>query len=168
MAFVSTTIDIKDLLRKLDKLSARMRGTILRKAITKAGQVVHKAEKATVATDTSLLKKSLGTKVKIYRSGGVAVVMIGPRTGFTTSGRGKNKRKVQTKLGAQFDAAGRKPTHYAHLVEKGTKVRISKKTDKSSGRMPAKPFVKPALLRSRAAVQHALQSTIAAELAKRL
>lgn len=167
MAFVSTTIDIKDLLRKLDALSARMRGTILRKAITKAGQVVHRAEKSGVAVDEGWLKKSLGTKVKIYRKGGVAVVMIGPRTGFTTSGRGKKKRKVQTKLGEQLDAAGRKPTNYAHLVEKGTKVRISK-SGKSSGRMPAKPFVKPALMRSRAAVQHALQSTIAAELAKRL
>jgi HK97 gp10 family phage protein len=152
---------LKDLLKKVDDLDKRMRGSILRKAVGAGGKILTKsmkqnlkAFKANAKTlgkgwsmgDTGLTKKSIGSKVKLYRRSGVAVAIAGPRTGFKkqigTVTRGKSKGKPKF----------RNPTAIAHLIEKGTKERVGK-TGKHSGAMSAFPFVRPAVMRSRSAVR---------------
>ncbi len=133
MAFkISAKIEgVEELVKQLrQELPARMQTKILRKAIGDGCRVILKAAKQKVPVgETGLLKKSLGTKIKAYRTTGNVVGMVGPRTGSKKTKKGK----VRTALGKKFDAAGVAPHLYAHLVEKGTK------------HSAPKPFLRPAL-----------------------
>lgn len=128
------------LLAKLDGLKRAVQKTAIRRAVDQAGKVVLDAAKAAVPTNTGLLKKSLGRKVVIGRRSGVAIAIVGPRTGFkvihtearfnkkgealktqtgfTMSGRKTKGKKVILKLGSRSPLMSN-PTRYAHLVEYG-------------------------------------------------
>jgi HK97 gp10 family phage protein len=108
--------------------------------VAKGGQILAKAAKAGAPKETGLLKKSIGSKVKVYPSG-VAVAIVGPRQGF--------KAEVTREKNRRFPWTGTSnPTRYAHLVELGTR------------QAPAKPFLKPALAGQQAAIREAMAKAV--------
>lgn len=142
--------NIGQTIRQLDGLKDSLKNKIMRKWMDAAGKVIRDEAKkrAPVLRDRKkyphlipgLLKKSIGVKVKTYKSG-VTVAIIGPRTDYRSvrdPGTGKVVR--QTKKNATKFAAIAKggafiqnPTKYAHLLELGTK------------KMAARPFLRPAI-----------------------
>lgn len=126
----------QELIAALDRLEKGVAKKALRKGVTKGAQALAKDAKSRVRTKTKLLKKAIGSRVKVYGSGIVNAV-IGPRRGFKTDK--KTKKRVITRFAR---IVGKKrngkviyqnPTKYSHLVEFGT--RHSK----------AYPFLRPAL-----------------------
>lgn len=105
---------------------------------------------------TGVLAKSIGNKVKEGK-GAKVTALVGPRKGFkvrVTRSAGRRLEGVRdTKKGTKRIALRRargvkegdvvEATRVAHLVEQGTKERRHK-SGKSTGRMPASPFMKPA------------------------
>jgi len=101
-------IDIKvkgqrRLLRKFNRLPSRVQKRVLRQAVKAAGKPVIKAARAKCPTESKLLKKSIGSKVKVYRTSGTIVLIIGPRTNYS----------------GEFEGKKRNPKNYAHLVHDG-------------------------------------------------
>lgn len=153
---VQYSVDISRPLRQMSVLKVAVRNKVLRKAITKASQAMTKLAKRLVPVRKrsdrglvddyrgGLLKKSIGYKVKIYRTTGNAVAIVGPRSGFRKaigitkrSGRpGKlnldspkrRKRRDPRPVGTTIYAD---PVNYAHLVEYGTR------------HSAAQPFLRP-------------------------
>ncbi len=121
---------LKELVKRLEALPVKIQKKTLRKAVTEGARLILRTAKTKVAVgETGLLKKSLGQKVGISRRAGSVYAVIGPRTGYKKTKKGRTR----TKLGDKLVAAGVKPHFYAHFVEKGTR---------HSG---AKPFMRPAL-----------------------
>ncbi len=106
---------LADVFKRLEGLSRKVTGKILRPAVKHAAKIVLKAVKAKVPTRTRNLKKSLAVKVKTYRRTGTVVAIIGPRKGRKTQigtySRGPNKGKPIYE----------DPANIAHLVEFGTR-----------------------------------------------
>ena len=94
-----------EMLRALDLLEDRVRKVISRKAVSMALVPMSKAAKRNCPKEMGLLKRSIGKKIKTYKSGAVWGG-VGPRK--ETVGFGPDGRK-------------RWPVKYAHLVEYGTK-----------------------------------------------
>lgn len=150
---------------RLAGMKRRVKNTILRKAMRRSAALVLKAAKTNlVAKDTGLLRKSLGSNVKAYRSNGVVVAIIGPRKGF--------RQQVTRKDGASVMAD---PVKYAHLVEKGRVEVVSEKSVLSDGTVvfgrrvkavPPRPFLGPALEKNRDAIRKVVADTVTEELAK--
>jgi len=142
---------LQDVVRRLNRLDRTLRGKILRKAVTRAVQPITKDAKRRVPVDTGWLRRSLGYKLKGYRSSGVVVGIIGPRTGYqTTRKRGKTLTAFGQKLTAN---TWKRPTRYSHLVEFGTY------------RTRAKPFLQTAWRAGRAQAEATLAAEIAAGIA---
>jgi len=145
---------IGDFKRQLEGLKKSVRNTILRQAMRKATAIVVKAAKSKVPTRTGLLKKSIGAKVKMYKSGEV-VGIVGPRSGFKKKVvlLGRRGAILGTKKAGKLLAAGGKeamqnPTRYAHLVEDGSR------------HASPHPFLRPALASSKSAVKAAMAQAI--------
>lgn len=147
--------------RNLQHLGEQMRKRILRKAVRAAAKLIEKAAKshADASKDTGLLKKSIGTVVRVYRGGDKVIAVIGPRVGF---------RRV-------IDGRVMDPTKYAHLVENGVKPHalgkgssLRKKTQAGQGHpgFAAKPFLRPAIDGNKAAANAAIARVVAEELKK--
>lgn len=144
---------VEQVVARLGNVSKAVRNKILRKAINAATGPVYKAARANaknvvnqaasndavgqVMKSTGTLAKSIGRKVKIYRQSGVAVGIVGPRTGF--------KRTVTLKSGRELVVD---PIKYSHLVEYGTR------------RSRAKPFLRPAWDQNKNAAADALSSVV--------
>jgi len=142
-------------LARLQEADKKVRRKLLRQAVNEAGKIVLAAAKARVPKGaTGQLRRSLGRKVKVYRSSGTAVAIVGPRKGY------------------KIDVDGRAvdPVHYAHLVEYGRRA-AAVKTRKvlSTGKVvfgrkaaavPAHPFMRPALDSTRDAVRQAMTRII--------
>jgi len=114
--------------RRLEAISVRLRKDILKKATAAGAQILAKEVKAKAPSQTGLLRKSIGYKVRIYRGGEKIVAVVGPRTGFKALvvHAGGEVALQKTKKGARltWDVPGstlswRNPTQYAHLVELG-------------------------------------------------
>ena len=127
----------------LDALDARLRGKTLRKAGRAAGQIIVKAAKANAraADETGQLRKSIGVKVRLYRTTGNLLVVVGPRTGFKADRVRERNKWFRTTMKVN-------PVRYAHLVELGT------------GRSRARPFLAPALFETAAAVRAAVAEVV--------
>lgn len=115
----------------LDKAGKKIQRDGSRKAAQAGSKIVLDAMKPAVRVRTGLLKKSLGRKVKAFRDSGVAVGIVGPRTGFkVVKQKDGSKAKVQTRFsrleGTRVNKKGEtvdrysNPTQYAHLVDGGT------------------------------------------------
>ncbi len=124
---------LQELSLALRGVDDKVRNKALRKAAVQAAKPITKEMKARCPVSTEplnphkgLLKKSIGTKVKMYKGAGVVVVMIGPRQGFRmqVGTRTRGRRKGQPFF--------QDPTKIAHLVEFGTR------------HSAAKPFLRPA------------------------
>ena len=152
---------LEPVLAKLRALPKKTQTKILRPLISKAGTQVLQTERGTVPVAEGWLKRSLGTKVRVYK--GTVVVMVGPRTGYQrirarTIGRVGKLVFVQ-KSGRKLSAFGKKlakgttkrPTKYAHLVEYG-----------HGGPHPAPPhpFARPAWDTKKDAIKSLLETGI--------
>lgn len=130
-------------LRKLHHLVDEIRNKALRRGAKRGASIILAAAKSMapveLGTDSlararaGLLRRSLGTKIKVYPSGRV-VAIIGVRRGMKKAigrrVRGKNKGAI-----VYYD-----PAKTAHLVELGT------------SRSRARPFLRPALDATRGGV----------------
>src|SRR4051812_47249427 len=93
----------KQLERVFKTLGERVQRKVLRSAVSVAATPVVKAAKQNANKESGLLKKSLGKKIVTNKQKQSVTAVIGPRR--DVSGTYKGKR--------------RKPSRYAHLVEKG-------------------------------------------------
>lgn len=140
---------------------------LLRSSLQAGGKVVVKRARGLVPRGTGALRKSLGSEVRHNRKGWY--VTIGPRSGskFWTPNR---RRK----------SGFNKPALYAHLVEFGTRARTFRTVDPRNRKRRitvnhpgsrAKPFLIPALSKSRgkasSAIMKQLEKRIKKEAAKR-
>lgn len=136
----------------LRTISDEMRSIVLEKAARAACEPVLVAAKrfAKRSERTGALRASLTIKTVAYPHSGKAVALVGPDRAYYWKGL------VITRLNASLRKADR-PAHYAHLVEFGHNVvapikntSLRKKTAipaKTGTRwVPAKPFIRPALL----------------------
>lgn len=99
---------VDDLLRRLAALPRGLRNRVLRRALRRGSQPVVQAARRLVPADTRELRRSIGTRSRTYRRGGVIVFVIGPRWGARTKApRGRRARAYN-------------PGRYGHLVELGT------------------------------------------------
>lgn len=115
-----------DILSAIDELADDFRKGGEQNVLRAAGRVIESAAKANASHSqrTGQLAKSIGLKVKKVKRGpdrGNYTVRVGARTGFATviMEGGKPKRTD--------------PVRYAHFVEYGT------------SKIPAKPFIRPAV-----------------------
>lgn len=98
---------LEALQKRLTQFKQSARNRIVRPGVAKAGRILAKAAKQLAPRDTGLLKRSIGSAVRTYKSGYVLAV-IGPRRGF----------RQQVIRGGKPQMAD--PVNYAHLVEYGT------------------------------------------------
>lgn len=111
----------KALERTLRTLGDRVQRKIVRSAVNAAATPVLKAARANVTTESGLLKKSLAKKVGTSKDKTSVTAIVGPR------------RDVQ----GEYEGEMRKPSRYAHLVEKGF-------INEAGEYVPPKPFLRPA------------------------
>lgn len=118
-----TLIGDRRLAKKFERLvSQAVRNRVVRRPLAAALTPISKAAKNNVPVHRGFLKKSIGKKVKAYPGG--VWGGVGPRTGGQFVHVDENgKRHV--------------PANYAHLIEFGTE------------KMPAQPFLRPALDQNR-------------------
>lgn len=99
----------------LEQLKVGINNRIIKKAITKGGAIVRKAVRQLSPVDKKVLKPSIGTKIYKKRGRPIVKAIVGARSKYQkivgVRVRGKNK-------GQQII---RKPAHYLHLVDQGTK-----------------------------------------------
>lgn len=133
----------KKLIKKLKGLSTATQKKIVRPSVTKAVRVIAKDAKGRAPKDTGLLKKSIGQRVKTYRSGNISGI-VGPRSGF--------KRTVEI----DGKAVIKNPTKYSHLVEFGT------------SRKAARPFLRPALEAKKSEAVRIMTTEINANIKKQI
>ncbi|MCH8853932.1 MAG: HK97 gp10 family phage protein [Planctomycetes bacterium] len=154
---------IKTLLKTLSPALARK---TMRIAIKRALKPALQAAKNNVTTRTRQLKKSLGIVVRTYRNSGATLGLMGPRHGF---------KKV-------IDGRAANPVNYAHLVEFGHRVAsggvllrkgklnvgLSKRLGTHVGNVPAQPFMRPAFVSTRGAINRILVNEVGKGLDKEL
>lgn len=99
----------------LGLLGGKVARRVMRKSLNAGAREIVKDARSRVVRRTGQLRKSLGVKVKTYKSGTLAAI-VGPRTGFK----------------ATIDGKPVNPTNYSHLVEFGTE------------HSAARPFLGPA------------------------
>lgn len=112
----------KELERTFKTLGERVQRKVLRQAVNTAATPVVKAARAKAPKDSGLLKKSLGKKLVTNKKAGVVTAVVGPRRNVV----------------GEHDGKPRKPSRYAHLVEKGH-------IDGDGNHVPAQPFLRPAM-----------------------
>lgn len=138
--------------QKLRQFPAKIQTKVIKKATTKGAQITTKEVKQRVPTQSKLLKKSIGYKVRVYRQSGVVVAFIGARLGFKGT----------------FNGKPRDPRYYIHLVEKGRKaIKVKKKKvlsdgTKFYGRSVAAATPKRPLARAFAATKQTVETTMIA------
>jgi hypothetical protein len=126
-------------------LPRTVRNRHMRIAMNAGGGVIRNAMAARMPVETGLLKRSLRVKVKVpdasfnvAHHGRPAYAVIGPKRGIT--GRVGISRKGVMKtlttrqaIRASFGGSGfhvRRPSRYAHLIERGTKAYMVSAKDK--------------------------------------
>jgi hypothetical protein len=126
-------------------LPRQVRNRHMRIAMNAGGGVIRNAMAARMPVETGLLKRSLRVKVKVpdasfnvAHHGRPAYAVIGPKRGIT--GRVGISRKGVMKtlttrqaIRASFGGSGfhvRRPSRYAHLIERGTKAYMVSVKDK--------------------------------------
>ena len=141
----------KALEKSLGELPKTVGKGVARRAVAKAGEKMADRQRAKAPVADGTLRDSIGSKVQskqldglaeygeVLRSGGsrrdARSALRGARREARDSGSSKGNR-VSVTVGAAAP--------HAHLVEFGTKPRRQKTTGKSTGVMPANPFIRPA------------------------
>jgi HK97 gp10 family phage protein len=138
MRFDVKLTGVDHLLKRLFSLKQGMRNVILRRALRAGAKPVWLGARHRAKAGTRELRRSLGTRMKSYRRGGVVVIVIGPRS----------KNTIQHPPGSLFPSytRGYNPARYAHLHEKGTKPhKIPIKRGRLAGVTVRHPGTKPTL-----------------------
>lgn len=154
-------VGLEPLIKNMAALRKSARRKVLRNGMRKSTSVVNKAGKARATVGPPVpgqLKRSLGVKVKVYRSG-VVIGIVEPRAGF----------RVPYPAGGSGGLVALKyhnPRAIAHLVERGTRQRWQKTTGRYTGAAKAKPFLEPALRVSEGRIMGIFMEELAKELAK--
>lgn len=144
-------------------LPEALQTTILADGVEAAAKPVERAARRLVTVRTGALRQSINHKVVRGKGKAFAMALIGPDRGSYRAG--KRVQKGSDSRGAD------KPANYAHLVEfghitvkggKGEKGKtLRKKTATATGFVPAKPFMRPAIVQAEAECSVALLDGIA-------
>ena len=135
-----TVTGIADVLAALDAFKESARSALLASALRKCLAPVKRRAKSLAprsntrdapALTPGLLAKSIQLKVRLYRSEGRALGIVGPARGYRRFAGVRAYGKSAGKAWYQD------PVHYAHLVEKGAKGR--------RGTITPRPFLQPAV-----------------------
>ena len=91
----------RELERLLLKLPEKVQARPLKKGIRFAGKPIRKSQRDGIKkyNQTKTLQKSIGTRLKTYRSSGNTVLVIGPRIDFLVSVQGIDDAKTARKQG---------------------------------------------------------------------
>lgn len=133
-----TLIGDKALERKLKALPERVQRRVMRGAINAAATPVVKSAKSKAKKQSGLLKRSLGKKVFTNKKRQSVTAIVGPRKQV----KGEYKGQV------------RKPSRYAHLVEKGY-------IDEQGNHVPPQPFLNPAMRETEGQALNVMQTKLA-------
>jgi HK97 gp10 family phage protein len=133
----------KELQRTFNTLGERVQRSVLRSAVSVASTPISRAAKANAPRESGLLKKSLGKKVVTNKEKQSVSAIIGPRRNVS----GMHKGKL------------RKPSRYAHLVEKGF-------IDAAGRFHPPQAFLQPAYDQTQAQVLGVMRDKLATGVAK--
>lgn len=131
----------ENLQQQLDRLPDKAHRRVTGKALNKAGTHIVKDARRRVPVDEGTLKKSIGKRLKKY-PGGVAVLIIGPRIKM-----------------------GKWAGQHGWLVEYGSGPRDTS-SGKSTGTMPAQPFMRPAFDTQMRNVLSTIRAEVAAGIIK--
>jgi HK97 gp10 family phage protein len=133
----------KELERRLKKLGDKVHRRVTRQAVNAAATPVVKAAKANAPKQSGLLKKAMGKKVATFKKTQAVAAIVGA------------KKSVQ----GEVDGKPRKPSRYAHLVEKGH-------INEHGEHVPAQPFLRPALEQTGEQAMSVMQTKFAAGIEK--
>lgn len=111
----------RELVKALKSLGPRVAKKVLRQALSAGATPVVKSAKQSVATESGLLKKALGKRVKVNKRSGFGSARIGARTNVQGDYKGET----------------RVPWRYGHLVELGH-------IDSLGNHVAAQPYLRPA------------------------
>lgn len=156
----------------LDGISKILRGLpetmqtlILADGVEAAAKPIERAAKRLVPVRTGALRMSIGHKVVRGKNAPFAMALIGPDRGSYRGGQ---------RIAKGSDSRGAdKPVNYAHLVEfghiavkprKGTSLR--KKSAQTVGFVPARPFLRPAVIAAEVESINALAQGISSGIEK--
>lgn len=114
----------KELEAALRELPHRLQKSTIRRALIKAGEPIVADARSRVPVESGRLQRVIQIATRLSRRQ------------RRTRAKGANKGQVDVYIGAA-------PARYAHLVEFGSGPRRTK-TGKSTGQMPAHPFLRPA------------------------
>lgn len=135
----------KELDRKLRKLGEKVHRRVTRQAVGAAATPVVKAAKANAdeSKESGLLKKALGKKAVTYKKTQTVAAVVGARKNVV----------------GEVDGKTRKPSRYAHLVEKGY-------IDEHGNYVPGQPFLRPALDQTGEQAMGVMQNKLASGIEK--
>lgn len=133
----------KELQRTFDQLGERVQRSVLRSAVSAAATPITRAAKANAARESGLLKRSLAKKIVTNKKRQSVTAIIGPRRSVSGTYKGKL----------------RKPSRYAHLIEKGW-------IDKAGRFHAPQSFLRSAYEQTQGQVVSVMQDKLAAGVAK--
>jgi hypothetical protein len=105
----ATTIGLDKAKSRLKGLPKVIRNRAIRQALRKVGTIGARRMRALTPVDTRQSRKSSGVKVKLYRTTGRVVLIIGPRSGFKVK-RGRryhNPTRIYNILDYRLDILSR-------------------------------------------------------------
>lgn len=143
---------IPQLLAALRRMDERLEKRTVKRAIVSASKPIVDSIKSNLARQvqrTGATEKSIGTVVRTYQSGQTVVAIMGPRTGYATTWRGRKHD----------------PAKIGHLIERGHKA-SGWAREMGTMQVAAKPFIRTAMDQHRASSQEIFAATIRAELAE--
>lgn len=132
-----------ELSQALRDLSQELQDVVIQEAMGPACEPIEQAARWFARVRTGALRASISHKVLRKGSRPVAAAIIGPSRNYFIGPKAvpTSKGKLIKKLSSKARSAVEKPSKYAHLVEFGHLIRGGK----GIGRVPAKPFMRPAL-----------------------
>lgn len=137
--------------KALAGLPANIGKAVARRAIKEAGEQMADRQRALAPVDDGELRDSINVKVRSRALDGLseygAVLQAGGSKRAASQALRKAKRQARDNgesLGNRITVTVGAAAPHAHLIEFGTKPRKHKKTGKSTGAGPAKPFIRPA------------------------
>ena len=131
---------VEAMVKRLEGLPAKFRKSAERVVLRAGAKPILKEAKARVPKKSGILKKSLGVKVHMGKTGGAAYV--GPRSGFKYA-KGETGRRRDKGKGKKVDAQ-----EVAFYQETGTP------------NQPARPFIRPAIDAASGAVLTAMAENL--------
>jgi HK97 gp10 family phage protein len=133
---MARSVYIREPLTGMAEISAALQGIpeavktrIMSTALRAAARPLVVSARAYAPRRTGALRRSISSVIRKYRQGQIAVAVVGPDKGYYNEG----KRAKKGQRGKD------RPANYAHLVEFGHVI-------KPSGRVLARPFMRPAVL----------------------